>query len=132
VTGYEDGRNIWCPFHQGHKPSMHIFLDTGLAYCFSETRLWDAVGFMAQYQHKSYSLVLDELCEEYGITINLDDIPKIKPPTTDDTLLSVTGDGIQDVDTLFENDLTLVGPPKKRLLKILKNWDTWTTIINSY
>jgi hypothetical protein len=26
----------------------------------------------------------------------------------------------------------LVGPPKKRLLKILKNWDTWTTIINSY
>ena len=42
------GDRCSCPFHDDHTPSMYLYNDSNLAYCFSCQKSWDNLEFIGE------------------------------------------------------------------------------------
>jgi DNA primase len=66
-----------CPFHDDHKPSMHIDEEKGLFHCFSCGAGGDILGFYMRYNNLSFPEALTELAKKANVEISQ---PKAKTP----------------------------------------------------
>ena len=58
-----------CPFHEDHKPSMHVSISKGIYKCFACDEGGDAVRFLQKYLHVSWSEAILLLAKRYGIAV---------------------------------------------------------------
>ncbi len=68
-----------CPFHDDHKPSMHINPDKGIFKCFSCGTGGDLIYFYSQINKKKWSEAVVDLATKYGLKIEYGD--ENKPET---------------------------------------------------
>jgi DNA primase len=62
-----------CPFHQEKTPSFSVNADKGLYYCFGCGEGGDVVRFMERMENLSFTEVIEQLGERYGITLEYEE-----------------------------------------------------------
>ncbi|PIQ43626.1 MAG: DNA primase [Gammaproteobacteria bacterium CG11_big_fil_rev_8_21_14_0_20_46_22] len=58
-----------CPFHDDHKPSMHVVPNKQFYYCFSCGASGNAIGFLMNYEHLSFIDAIETLASDAGIPV---------------------------------------------------------------
>lgn len=65
-----------CPFHGEKTPSFHVHRDKGFYHCFGCQASGNAVGFLMNYEHRSFHDAVAELAQRAGIELpKFDDKP---------------------------------------------------------
>lgn len=65
-----------CPFHGEKTPSFHVHRDKGFYHCFGCQASGNAVGFLMNYEHRSFHDAIAELAQRAGIELpKFDDKP---------------------------------------------------------
>jgi DNA primase len=62
-----------CPFHQEKTPSFSVNADKGLYYCFGCGEGGDVVRFMEHMENLSFTEVIEQLGERYGIALEYEE-----------------------------------------------------------
>ena len=62
-----------CPFHQEKTPSFSVNADKGLYYCFGCGEGGDVVRFMERMENLSFTEVIEQLSDRYGIALEYED-----------------------------------------------------------
>ncbi len=62
-----------CPFHQEKTPSFTVSADKGLYYCFGCGEGGDAVRFLERMENLSFSEVIEQLAERYGVPLEYEE-----------------------------------------------------------
>ena len=62
-----------CPFHQEKTPSFSVSADKGLYYCFGCGEGGDVVRFLERMENLSFSEVVEQLGERFGIPVEYDE-----------------------------------------------------------
>jgi DNA primase len=58
-----------CPFHQEKSPSFNVQRDKGFYHCFGCQASGNAIGFLMNYEHRSFMEALSELAQRSGIEL---------------------------------------------------------------
>jgi DNA primase len=77
-----------CPFHDDHKPSMHVDEEKGLFHCFSCGAGGDIVGFYMRYTGLTFPEAISDLAKRANITIETK-APRAKGGSGISTLLKI-------------------------------------------
>jgi DNA primase len=62
-----------CPFHQEKTPSFTVSADKGLYYCFGCGEGGDVVRFLERMENLSFSEVIEQLGERYGVPLEYEE-----------------------------------------------------------
>jgi DNA primase len=62
-----------CPFHQEKTPSFSVSADKGLYYCFGCGEGGDLVRFLERVENLSFSEVIEQLGERYGVQVEYEE-----------------------------------------------------------
>ena len=69
-----------CPFHDDHKPSMHVTNEKKMYKCFSCGAGGNAIDFVVNYKNLDFVESLKEICDHQGISFDDYYQKKEKPP----------------------------------------------------
>ncbi|MEY2863699.1 MAG: hypothetical protein RLY58_1406, partial [Pseudomonadota bacterium] len=58
-----------CPFHQEKSPSFNVQRDKGFYHCFGCQASGNAIGFLMNYENRSFMEALSELAQRTGIEL---------------------------------------------------------------